>query len=105
MATRTLDVALWEYRDLEGQRRRAYYRETFDLPDSEVERGERAGVFAPADDSATTPVAAPEALPPRSRTHRELVDWLVDHRGADRNEVKGLTKAALWRRIENADTH
>lgn len=56
MPTRTLDVALWDYRDRDGRKRRAHYRDTVDLPDSEIERGERAAVFAP---SAQVSPAAP----------------------------------------------
>lgn len=91
MATRTLGVALWEYRDRHGRRRRAYYRETFELPDSEVERGERAEVFVPNE-------SVPDR-PTKASTNRELIEWLVEHRGADRDAIKGLTKAALWELI------
>lgn len=92
MATRTLGVALWEYRDHDGRRRRAYYRETFELPDPEVERGERAGVFAPVDD-----------MPASDSTNRALVDWLVAHRSVDRDEIKRLAKAELWALVRPSD--
>ncbi|AFM16994.1 hypothetical protein Mycch_2211 [Mycolicibacterium chubuense NBB4] len=97
MPTRTLDVALWDYRDQAGRKRRAHYRETFELPDSEVERGERAGVFT------NEPTASAPPLPTKSSTNRELVDWLVERGDADRDEVKGLTKAQLWQRIETTE--
>jgi hypothetical protein len=93
--TRTLDVALWEYRDDSGRKRRAYYRQTFDLSEAEVARGERAGVFA----------LSPRAvdLPAKSSTNRELIDWLVTNAGAPRAEIKGLTKAELWQHITDAE--
>ncbi|SBS79257.1 conserved hypothetical protein [uncultured Mycobacterium sp.] len=97
MPTRTLGVALWEYRDRNGCRRRAYYRETFELPDSEVERGERASVFEPAVGRIS------DATPPKTSTNRLLVDWLVEHRHADRDAIKTLTKAQLWQRIEDSE--
>ncbi|MBX9919276.1 hypothetical protein [Mycolicibacterium frederiksbergense] len=85
MPTRTLGVALWEYRDDTGRRRRAYYRETFELPESEVERGERAQVFEAQDD-----------YPSSKATNRSLIEWLVTRRGADHDEIKSLTKPELW---------
>lgn len=92
MATRTLGVALWEYRDNSGRRRRVYYGDTFELPEPEVERGERADVFATAgavDD------------PTEGSTNAELVDWLVERRGADRDTIRRLRKQALWQLVRS----
>lgn len=100
MATRTLDVALWEYRDHDGRRQRAYYRETFDLPDSEAERGERAGVFAPSPQVNHDE----DTLPAKASTNRALMDWLIEHRGADPVTIKSLTKAELWQLIEQPES-
>lgn len=99
MPTRTLDVALWDYRDHDGRKRRAHYRETFELPESEVERGERAAVFAPSPQ-----VDADQDQPLRTSTNPVLIDWLVEHRGDDRDTIKGLTKAELWQRIESPES-
>lgn len=105
MATRTLGVALWDYRDHDGRKRRAHYRETFDLPDSEVERGQHAGVFDavawsdlksdPSEGVHTVDIRLPE----RGATNGSLVDWLVEHRDADRDEIKRLNKQALWQLV------
>jgi hypothetical protein len=48
MATKQIRVALWEYTNAEGKRRKAFFGDIVDLPDDEVERGEKAGVFGPA---------------------------------------------------------
>lgn len=42
---KTVTVAIWEYRNAEGRRRRAYRGDVVELTADEVERGERAGVF------------------------------------------------------------
>lgn len=54
MPARTLDVALWDYRDHDGRTRRAFYGQTIELPEDEEQRGQRAGVFVP------TPMASPD---------------------------------------------
>lgn len=41
-------VAVWEYRDAEDRRRRAYFGDTVELSEDEYARAERAGVFAAA---------------------------------------------------------
>ncbi|MDC8982167.1 hypothetical protein PR370_06065 [Mycobacterium marinum] len=46
MATRTLGVALWNYRDHDGRRQRALYGQRFELSEDEEARGERAGVVS-----------------------------------------------------------
>lgn len=48
MATRTVKVALWDYRDANGKRRRAYFGDEVDLPKREIDRGTQQGVFDPA---------------------------------------------------------
>lgn len=98
MATRTLGVAFWEYRDTAGRRRRAFYRDTFDLPASEAERGDRAAVFINGDN--TPPVA--RSLPPKTATKAALVDWLARNREVDPGVVRGLTKAQLWQLVDEA---
>lgn len=116
MPTRTLDVALWEYRDHYGRRRRAYYRETFELTDAEAERGERAQVFAPdepgvrlSDTSQTEGVggdghpSSEVRKPLKTSTNPKLVRWLVEHRGADHDTIKDLNKADLWQLIDNPE--
>jgi len=45
MARKTIRVAVWEYRTDEGKRRLAYFGDTVELPESEIERGTLAGVF------------------------------------------------------------
>ena len=95
MPTRTLDVALWNYRDHQGRKRRAHYRDTFDLPAAEAARGEGAGVFAPVEGvtQKVTPPAKTSAKP-------ALIDWLTQHRGADPDTIEALTKPELWQLIE-----
>jgi hypothetical protein len=46
MTVLTLGVALWEYRNADGRKHRAYYGQQLDVTDAELERGERANVFA-----------------------------------------------------------
>lgn len=101
MPTRTLGVALWEYRDQDGRRRRAYYRDTFDLPDSEVERGERAGVFA------LTEVSRFVGLSEEGEPSFESIDWpkpsdskavwlaFGTEFGFDETSAEGTTKPTL----------
>jgi hypothetical protein len=107
MANRTLGVALWEYRDHDGQRHRAYYGETFELPDSEIKRGDRAEVFAPVPNgtpAAPEPATVADGLPAKTSTNRALVDWLVEHRSANRETIKGFAKAELWSLIEQPES-
>jgi hypothetical protein len=105
MPVRTLDVALWDYRDEHGRKHRAYYGHQIELTDSEIERGNRAAVFAAQDRIADTGNVADERgpevkPPPRVSTNATLVDWLVEHRGAEREDIANLTKAQLWQRID-----
>jgi hypothetical protein len=59
-----------------------------------VARGERAGAFAQVNGGEH---------PPKISTNRVLVDWLVEHRGADRDAIECLTKAALWQLVEQPE--
>ena len=94
MPSRTLNVALWDYRDDHGRKHRAHYGQTFELPDSEAQRGERASVFteSKADDT--------DAVPPKTSAKPVLVAWLVEHRDEDEDRLASLTKPELWQRIE-----
>lgn len=103
MPTRTLDVALWTYRDHDGRKRRAHYRDTIELPDSEVQRGERAGVFAPVE-GVVQKATPTDAIPATTSAKPALVDWLAEHRGADRAAIEGLTKPKLWALIEQPES-
>jgi hypothetical protein len=62
MATRTVKVAIWRYRDTAGVRRFARFGATVDLSEDEVERGDREGVFTPAPVPATSPTELERAL-------------------------------------------
>lgn len=42
---KTITVAVWEYRNAEGKRRRGYHGDVVQLTADEVERGEREGIF------------------------------------------------------------
>lgn len=102
MPTRTLGVALWNYRDHDGRKRRAHYRETIDLPEAEVTRGERAGVFAPIE-GITQKATPSDATPAKTSTKPALIGWLVEHRGADPGAIEGLTKPKLWQLVEESE--
>ncbi|MDC8980502.1 hypothetical protein PR370_01925 [Mycobacterium marinum] len=95
MATRTLGVALWNYRDHDGRRRRALYGQRFELPQDEEARGERAGVFAPDPEprvstDTDTPVSVPKQTAPKSA----WVDY-AQAIGMDRAQAETLSKAEL----------
>lgn len=47
MAEKTVRVGLWEYFTEDGLRHLAFFGETVDIPESEIERGEKANVFGP----------------------------------------------------------
>ena len=53
-------VAIWEYRDAEGRRRRAYFGNVVELTEDEYTRAERAGVFAARPVSVVEDSAAPD---------------------------------------------
>ncbi|AUV60791.1 head-tail connector protein [Mycobacterium phage Rem711] len=79
MATRTVKVATWQYRDSKGRRRRAYFGDEIELPKDEIERGDRLGVFTPAPVPAKVSSELEKALAAiRSRT--------VDPAGADESD-------------------
>ncbi|USC16221.1 hypothetical protein [Rhodococcus sp. 11-3] len=66
MARKKIRVAVWEYRTDEGKRRLAYFGDTVDLSDDEIERGTRAGVFdqpEPPASAADKPDEAPSDPP------------------------------------------
>ncbi|MFA4047923.1 hypothetical protein [Mycobacteroides chelonae] len=57
-------VATWEYLDVDGKRRRAFFGDTVKLTDTEVARAEAAGVFAAskvADESQADAAVAVDA--------------------------------------------
>ncbi|AHJ86292.1 hypothetical protein 32HC_14 [Mycobacterium phage 32HC] len=69
MATRTVKVATWQYRDSKGRRHRAYFGDEIELPKDEIERGDRLGVFTPAPVPAKVSSELEKALAAiRSRT-------------------------------------
>jgi hypothetical protein len=106
MTVLTLGVALWEYRNADGRKHRAYYGQQLDVTDAELERGERANVFAAQTEErgihqADTPDDSPDSEPPvRVRTKPVLVEWLVEHRNANRGAMAKLTKGELWQHME-----
>lgn len=62
MAKRVVKVAIWEYRNAKGHRRRAYFGQTIELPEDELKRGDREGVFTPAPIPAMVPSELERAL-------------------------------------------
>lgn len=60
MALKKIRVAVWEYHTEEGKRRLAYFGDTVELTDEEIERGTAAGVF---DQPEPSPVPQPEPEP------------------------------------------
>ncbi|KZS70656.1 hypothetical protein A4G26_25440 [Mycobacterium kansasii] len=93
MATRTLGVALWNYRDHDGRRRRALYGQRFELPEDEVIRGERAGVFAPEPKPAAPSAEIPSA-PKQAAPKAAWVDY-AEAIGMDRAEADAMSKPDL----------
>lgn len=83
MATRTVKVATWQYRNAKGQRRRAYFGDEIELPKDEVERGDREGVFTPAPVPASTPTELERAL-------ASIQPRFSDPAGADESDVAPL---------------
>lgn len=104
MTIRTLGVALWEYRDHGGRKRRAYFGDTIELTDAEEARGDHAQVFA-ADPGLRHPVGV------TGNTDQELTtsglqrpqkrapkaDWVefAVQIGVDRARAEALPKPAL----------
>jgi len=71
MATRTLNVALWDYRDRDGQHHRAYFGATIDTDDlstADAQRAERLEIFA---------VETEPEPPKRSARKVEWIDYAV----------------------------
>lgn len=105
MPTRTLGVALWNYRDDDGRRRRALYGQQFDLPEDEIARGERAGVFAPepepVPERGSVSVDTPSGLPRLTALKPAWVDY-AETIGIDRAEAEAMTKPEL---IAAVQTH
>lgn len=106
MPQRTLGVALWDYRDHDGRRRRAYYGQTINLTADEITRGERAHVFTtPADTDTSEPIVPAPATPPTDTadvaplpaivaTKPAWVNAAVAH-GIDRTAAQAMTKQQL----------
>ncbi|RFZ03859.1 hypothetical protein DSM43518_04574 [Mycobacterium marinum] len=95
MATRTLGVALWNYRDHDGRRRRALYGQQFELPEDEEARGERAGVFAPEPEpSVSTDTDTPVPVPKQTAPKPAWVDY-AQAIGMDRAQAEVLSKTDL----------
>ena len=95
MPTRTLGVALWNYRDDDGRKRRALFGQRFELPEDEVARGERAGVFAP--EAETTGVSTATDTPSAPKQAALKAAWLeyAVTIGMDRAETDAMSKADL----------
>jgi len=106
MALMKIKVATWEYLDSEGRRRRAYFDDTVDLTEAEVERAEKAGVFAAgrvapeaaeeADGGADE--AAVDSMPLQAAPKAAWVEYAVS-RGVERAEAEALSKADLRARL------
>lgn len=106
MAQRQLGVALWHYRDHTGRRRRVHYGEQFELPDNEVTRGERAGVFMPT----TTIQQPPKPTAHQPKLTASKAAW-VDYAetiGIDTTTADDMTKqeliAAVQTRLHTTST-
>jgi hypothetical protein len=63
MAEKEIRVAVWEYHDADGKRRRAWFGQTVDLTEDEIARGEAAGVFDQPEPVGDVPFTLPTILP------------------------------------------
>ncbi|MCV7005654.1 hypothetical protein [Mycobacterium gordonae] len=99
MPTRTLGVALWNYRDGDGRRRRALFGQRFELSEDELARGERADVFAPEPEPAAAPgPAAPTGaapLPPKQAAPKAAWVDYAEAIGIERAEAHAMSKPDL----------
>lgn len=67
MAKRVVKAALWEYRDADGKKHRAFFGDRVELTEDEIERGERQGVFDPdAPVPTLDPIPALAGIEPRT---------------------------------------
>lgn len=63
MVAKQIRVAVWEYENAEGKRRKGYFGDVVDMPESEVRRGEKAGVFdQPEPDEQAIPFTLPTGV-------------------------------------------
>ncbi|WP_156296390.1 hypothetical protein [Mycobacterium paragordonae] len=95
MPTRTLGVALWNYRDDDGRKRRALFGQRLELPEDEMARGERAGVFAP--EAETTGVSTATDTPSAPKQAAPKAAW-VDYAetiGIERADADAMSKPDL----------
>lgn len=93
MASKTITVATWEYRNAEGKRRRAYYGDVVELTAAEVKRGTAAGVF---DQPDVVPVVGEVFIPDDEATVSDnfagqFGEDITDHVAPIANSESGST--------------